>query len=165
MDGHKGKQPEIKPAKTPAASEKSGHSLHGPKNNIIIDSEQQPLKVNLQTKVYAKRSVNVISPMQENTILISVGGKKARCLVDTGAQISIASLEFLKKTSINVSSLKPADIHEIVGVGNEHHAVLGTLEIPISISGINTLQLLCFGTPSTCCHFGNGLIRTTQSSN
>ena len=35
-----------------------------------------------------------------------------------------------------MSSLKCADIHEIVGVGNEHHKVLGILEIPITISGI-----------------------------
>ena len=85
----------------------------------------------------AEMSVNVVSSMQENTILITVGGKKTWCLVDTGAQISIASSEFLEKTNIDVSSLKCADIHEIVGVGNEHHKVLGILEIPITISGIS----------------------------
>ena len=67
--------------------------------------------------------------MQENTILISVGGKKARCFVDTGAQISIASLDFLRKTNLKMSSLKSADILEIIGVGNEHHRVMGILEI------------------------------------
>ena len=59
--------------------------------------------------------------MQENTILVSIGGKKTCGLIDTGAQIFIVSLEILKKTDIYISSLKPAGINEIVGVGNEHH--------------------------------------------
>lgn len=65
-----------------------------------------------------------------------MGGEKTCCWVDKGTQNSIASLQFLKKTSINVSALKPADINEIVGVGNEYHPVLGILRIPITISGI-----------------------------
>ena len=72
--------------------------------------------------------------MQENAIMVSIGGKKTSGLIDTGAQISIASLDFLKKTDIKTSSLKPADINEIVGVGNEHpdknvHTVLLILKI------------------------------------
>ena len=90
--------------------------------------KQNPLKHT------AKRSINVVSPMQENAIMVSIGGKKTSGLIDTGAQISIASLDFLKKTDIKTSSLKPADINEIVGVGNEHpdknvHTVLLILKI------------------------------------
>ena len=65
--------------------------------NVTVTEQQPVLKTNS-----AKMSVNVVSSMQENTILITVGGKKTRCLVDTGAQISMASLDFLKKTNINV---------------------------------------------------------------
>ena len=129
MDGHKGKPPQCN---------NNSNKVPVNKNHIpsLLDLDlsfvpkQQPMNNS------AKRSVNVVSPMQENTILVTIGGKKTRGLIDTGAQISIASLEFLKKTDIKISSLKPADVNEIVGVGNEHHKVLGTLEIPISISGI-----------------------------
>ena len=131
MDGHKGKQPNIEPNNEPNTNKSP--QKHDSINVTV--TEQQPV---LNTNS-AKMSVNVVSSLQENTILITVGGKKTRCLVDTGAQISIASLEFLKKTNINVSSLKCADIHEIVGVGNEHHKVLGILEIPITISGSITI--------------------------
>ena len=37
---------------------------------------------------------------------------------------------------IDWNNLKPAHIKHITGVGNETHAVLGKLEIPITISGI-----------------------------
>lgn len=134
MDGHKGKNRYSKTCSQDNRSISSG--LHSGGSQSATDSEQQPMKMNVETNENIKKSVNVISSMQENTILISVGGKKARCLVDTGAQISIASLDFLRKTNLKISSLKSADIHEIVGVGNEHHRVLGILEIPISISGI-----------------------------
>ena len=100
-----------------------------------LRTQQQPVadspKINSASKI-----VNVVSPLQENTILVSVGGKRTRGLVDTRAQISIASLEFLKKTCIDVSFLKPADIHDVVGVGNEYHKVISTLHIPISFSGV-----------------------------
>ena len=118
------------------------HNLSGSKIKKVHDFKVLPLRKQQQPVVdspkinSASKIVNVVSPLQENTILVSVGGKRTRGLVDTGAQISIASLEFLKKTCIDVSSLKPADIHDVVGVGNEHRKVLGTLHIPISISGV-----------------------------
>ena len=49
--------------------------------STLTDTKQQPLEMNLEIKENIKKSVNVISSMQENTILISVGGKKARFLV------------------------------------------------------------------------------------
>ena len=127
VDGHKGKRP-IDNVLNNTTKNSEPTSC-----DPIKITEQQPVKEDNKIKC-AKISVNVVSSLQENTILITVGGKKTRCLVDTGAQISIASLEFLKKTNIKVSALKPADIHEIIGVGNEHHKVLGILEIPITIS-------------------------------
>ena len=131
MDGHKGKQPNIEPNNELNKYKNQSNPQKQDSINVIFTEQQPVLKTNS-----AKMSVNVVSSMQENTILITVGGKKTRCLVDRGAQISIASLEFLKKTNINASSLKCADIHEIVGVGNDQYKVLGILEIPITISGI-----------------------------
>ena len=58
----------------------------------------------------------------------AVGGKSTRCFVDTGAQISTVSLHFFKKTCI--------DINYVVGVGNHHLKILGSLDIPISILGV-----------------------------
>ena len=130
MDRHKGKRKMLQQHRSSSKIKKVHDSKVPP-----LRTQQQPVadspKINSASKI-----VNVVSPLQENTILVSVGGKRTRGLVDTGAQISIASLEFLKKTCIDVSSLKPADIHDVVGVGNEHHKVLGTLHIPISISGV-----------------------------
>ena len=107
MDGHKGNH--------------KGHSVSSRVSNS--NSSDKP-------------SVNLVSSLQENTILVTIGDKKTRCLVDTGATISCASLAYLKKTGINCTHLKPANIKYITGVGNETHAVLGKLEIPITISGI-----------------------------
>ena len=87
-------------------------------------------------KTSDKHSVKLVSSLQENTILVTIGDKKTPCLVDTGATISFASLTYLKKTGINCTHLKPANIKYITGVGNETHAILGKLEIPITISGI-----------------------------
>ena len=89
MDGHKGKPPQCN---------NNSNKVPVNKNHIpsLLDLDlsfvpkQQPMNNS------AKRSVNVVSPMQENTILVTIGGKKTRGLIDTGAQISIASLEFLK---------------------------------------------------------------------
>ena len=75
------------------------------------------------TTIESKSGVNLISSLQENTILVSVGDKKTRCLIDIGATISCASLEFLKKTKLDISHLKPADIAYIAGVGNKTHEV------------------------------------------
>ena len=79
--------------------------------------------------------MNLILSLQENTHLVNIGGKRTRGLVDTGATISCASLSYLKKTNLNTTKLKPAAISHISGVGNENHAVLGKLEIPVVISG------------------------------
>ena len=39
-------------------------------------------------------------------------------------------------TSIDISSLRAADIHDVVGMGNQHHKVLDSLDIPIPILGV-----------------------------
>ena len=52
----------------------------------------------------SKLEINLVSPLQENTILVSIDGKKTHCLIDTGTTISCASLAFLKKTNVDVSS-------------------------------------------------------------
>ena len=84
MDGHKGNH--------------KGHSVSSRVTNS--NSSDKP-------------SVNLVSSLQENTILVTIGDKKTRCLVDTGATISCASLAYLKKTGINCTHLKPANIKYI----------------------------------------------------
>ena len=88
-----------------------------------------------KTETVIKPGVNLLS-LQENTLLVNIWGKRTRGLVDTGVTISCASLAYLKKTNLNTIKLKPADISHISGQGNENHAVLGKLEIPVVISGI-----------------------------
>ena len=102
------------------------------------NGNNQPASSHSETKsaLSDKPSVSLVSSLQENTILVTIGDKKTRCLVDTGATISCASLAYLEKTGINCAHLKPADIEYITGVGNETHSVLGKLEIPLNISGI-----------------------------
>ena len=106
--------------------------MDGHKGNNINQAELN--KTN--TRVSDMPSVSLVSSLQENTILVTIDDRKTRCLVDTGATISCASLSYLKKTGIACTNLKPAHIQHITGVGNETHAVLGKLEIPITISGI-----------------------------
>lgn len=82
-------------------------------------------------------AVDLVAPLvSKNMILATIGGKRTRCLVDTGATISCASLAFLRKTNLDISALKQSSIGGIRGVGNEHHDILGTLEIPFVISGV-----------------------------
>lgn len=74
--------------------------------NTLIDVEQTTL-------------INFITSMQENTKLISVGDKKIDDLIGTGAFISCAVLQFLKKTNLQVSTLISADKAYIAGVGHD----------------------------------------------
>ena len=108
MDGHKGKQP------TNNVTNNTKKKLEPPSCGAINVTGQQPMKEDNTIKC-VKISVNIVSSMQRSTILITIGSKKTRCLVNKDVQISVASLEFHKKTNIKVSTLKPADIYKIVG--------------------------------------------------
>ena len=121
---------------------RSGRYVDGQKGNS--NSHSISSKVS-NPKTTDKPSVNLVSSLQAITILVTIGDKKTRCLVDTGATISCASLTYLKKTGINCTHFKPANIKNITGIGSETHAVLGKLENIITISGITiSFEFLIF---------------------
>lgn len=84
-------------------------------------------------------SVSILTSIHRNTILASIGGKRAQCLLDTGATVSCISNAFLSKTNLYNTKLQPTDISEISGVGGERHKILGILKVPIVISSAQFL--------------------------
>ena len=107
VDGHKGKQPSNN------VKNNTKKKSEPPSCGAINVTWQQPMKEDNAIKC-VKISVNFVSFVQKSTTLITFGSKKTCCLVDKKVQISVASLEFRKKTNIKVSTLKPADIYKIV---------------------------------------------------
>ena len=110
------------------------------KNNSKTSATQNSKKVE---GAPAEKCANICltAPLFQNTVLVTVGDRRTQALVDTGAAISCTSRAFLGKTSLNHGQLKPSDISTIVGVGNTHHKVLGTLDIDVAIGGAKFSQI------------------------
>jgi hypothetical protein len=64
-------------------------------------------------------------------ILTEVHGHKARCLVDTGAQISCISETYFKKLKLSNEIMLPSKITAIIGVGGAHHDIKGMVTLPL----------------------------------
>ena len=85
--------------------------------------------------------VNVATSLDRNTILVEIGCKKIQALVDSGASVScIQKSTFDKISQGNSFEIQPSKIARIVGVGGEHHQVLGQAKITLNISGMNIDQ-------------------------
>lgn len=69
-------------------------------------------------------------------MLINVGNKRIRALLDTGASITIVSQEFLGKTCYKDSPLLSAKHPKVKGVTGNYLKVLGMLDIEIFIDGM-----------------------------
>jgi hypothetical protein len=73
-------------------------------------------------------------------ILTEVYGNKARCLVDTGAQISCISDTYFNKLNLSKDSIKPSKVTAIVGVGGAEHKIIGLVELPLKLGQCTVLQ-------------------------
>ena len=94
-------------------------------------------KKNGKGRVDNQKTVSLVVPLTRNKILPTVKGKRLKILVDTGASISCADMSVLKSINITRQDLVPSsDIQRITGVGGEMHAVLGKIDLPISIDGL-----------------------------
>ena len=96
----------------------------GAKNQTIADKSANETNKNVaKTTNDSQSSVHLVAPLQKNTILVSVTGRKTQGLIERGASISVVSREFLRKTKICTDELQKSDIDHIVGVGSEKHEV------------------------------------------
>ena len=78
--------------------------------------------------------IAIITELNKNTILGTVGDKKTQCLLDTGAEISCISESFLDRVSLNQVQLVPSEYQEVLGVGGTKHKILGKFTTDIVIS-------------------------------
>ena len=81
------------------------------------------------------RNVNVIMPVEKNTISVSMNGLPITALVDTGASISCLSAHLLPKLGITHSNLTTSKVKDAVAVGGERHTRLGAFSLPVSFNG------------------------------
>lgn len=78
----------------------------------------------------------LVSSLKENKVLINVGNRRIRALLDTGASITIVSQEFLGKACYKDSPLLSAKHPKVKGVTENYLKVLGMLELEIFIDGM-----------------------------
>lgn len=62
-----------------------------------------------------------------------MGSTKTNALVDTGADISVMSKQFLNKTGFTHGQLKPTSCKTIIAVNGQHVRILGKIQLCISI--------------------------------
>ena len=90
-----------------------------------------------QSKQSHHAEVHLITPINKNTVAVTLNSKKTNGLLDTGASISCANKEFLEKALQQPLNLQPSHITSIVGVGGEHHPVAGVCTVTLNFSGLN----------------------------
>ena len=74
--------------------------------------------------------------MEKNTIIVSVNKFKTKSLLDSGASISCVTLAYIQKAGFSINDLQPKEFDNIIGVGGETHAVLGTIKLSIRIGNL-----------------------------
>lgn len=67
-----------------------------------------------------------------------MGGSKTFALIDTGANLSVMSKQFLDKTPYSTRFSQPSIIRSVKAVNGEHVKVLGKLDILITIGDENS---------------------------
>ena len=81
--------------------------------------------------------MHLITPINRNTVAVSLNGKKANGLLYTSASISCGSKEFSEKALQQPLHLQTSHITSIVGVGGEHHPVAVVCNVTLNFSGLN----------------------------
>lgn len=69
-----------------------------------------------------------------NTIVVQIGIRKTKALVDTGSQITLVSQSFFQKSEYANSKLSRPDYDVIKGVSNNTLPILGKLSLPIKMN-------------------------------
>lgn len=112
-------------------------SQHEPLTNNSLSSANKHQKHHpaKPKAVSSDRNVNLIMPVERNTVSISIFGIPIKALVDTGASISCLSAHLLPKLGLNPNELDPSNIRDAVAVGGERHASLGAITLPVSFNG------------------------------
>lgn len=78
--------------------------------------------------------------MDGNCIHININGKNIRCLIDSGASISCCSINLLRSLNINTKQIQQSRIQNAVGVGGEHHSILGLISLPLCIGKLSFIH-------------------------
>lgn len=78
--------------------------------------------------------IAIMSGLNRNTVICTVGGKKIQCLLDTGADISCISKSFLDLSTLKNIQLQKSEYPEVSGVGGAKHKILGKFETNIFIT-------------------------------
>lgn len=96
-------------------------SQHEPLTNNSLSSANKHQKHHpaKPKAVSSDRNVNLIMPVERNTVSISIFGIPIKALVDTGASISCLSAHLLPKLGLNPNELDPSNIRDAVAVGGE----------------------------------------------
>ena len=71
----------------------------------------------------------------KNTTEIRIGENKTHALVDTGSQLTLASLTFFNKTKFAQCNLDASEFIFVKGVSGKHLKILGKIKLPVSIDG------------------------------
>lgn len=100
-------------------------------SNTICISTNKPLHASSQSESIPQS----VSPVDKNTVAVSIYGYSVNALVDTGASISCTSSDLIPKLGIKPYQLKSSNVRDAVGVGGERHASLGAVSLPVSFDG------------------------------
>ena len=68
-----------------------------------------------------------------NTLSVHIGMKRTKALLDTGAQISLASHAFFQNSEFSNTELLAPDYDVVRGVSGNHLPILGKIQLPIDI--------------------------------
>ncbi|WAR19937.1 hypothetical protein MAR_001775 [Mya arenaria] len=96
----------------------------------------QPRDQNRSNGQGSEENLLVIAPMNKNTIPVRVLNQKVNALIDTGASVSCASKDFVKRTGLSLNHIEPCSVRQVVGVSGSRVEVLGKIDIPVVISGV-----------------------------
>ena len=80
---------------------------------------------------------HLITPINRNTVALSLNDKKTNGLLDKAAIISCRSKEFLENALRQPLNLQTSHITSIVGLGGEHHPVAGVCNVTLNFSGLS----------------------------
>ena len=97
-------------------------------------------------------------PFKSNEIPIGIGTTKALAKIDTGADLNLISKKFFDTLRIQYKNKLKAQNFIVLCVNNSSAEMLGTVTLPISISGRKISQNCTMGHIVMCiweCHFFN----------
>lgn len=76
--------------------------------------------------------INLVTPIDKNTVSVDIFGTPVRALIDTGASISCIAQPLLDRLRVYLSLLQKCDTVSVFVAGGENHCSLGSISLPIS---------------------------------